>query len=178
MREELVEAINLAQYQTASNIIFLDMDGVLCTPRACIASGNFGCWSYLDPIACLLLRRLCEDFDCKLVISSTWRLGDINYLSFASILNAACPNLGSYVLRSDTEWRTAQSLRNYSDPDNRRGAEIKDWLKRNDLITKMFIILDDDSDIAPYGDYHVKCDCYDGLTFQAYIKARALLGEK
>jgi hypothetical protein len=180
LRKELSEAEEYLLYQerkVASNIIFLDMDGVLCTPRACIAAGNKGCWSYLDPIACLLLRRLCEDFDARLVISSTWRLGDINHLSFASILNAACPNLGTYVLRSDQEWRTPQFLEHYPDPDNRRGSEIRDWLKRNDLITKMFIILDDDSDISPYENFHVKCDVYDGLTFQAYIKARSLLGD-
>jgi hypothetical protein len=92
------------------------------------------------------------------------------------VLNAACPNLGNYILQDDTEWRTPQHLANYPDPKNRRGSEIKEWLRRNDLITKMFIILDDDSDIAPFQDYFVKCHVYDGITFDAYIKARALLG--
>jgi hypothetical protein len=140
--------------------------------------GNQEIFSYLDPISCMLVRRLCADFDCKLVISSTWRLGNIERYSFEAILNAACPNLGQYVYRSDEWWRTTQGLEHYPDEDNRRGEEIKHWIKHNDLNTKMFIILDDDSDIAPYQNHHVKCDVYDGLTFRAYLKARALLGDK
>ena len=153
------------------------MDGVLCTPPACIAVGNQGGASYLDPIGCHLVKNLCVDFDCKLVISSTWRLGNIERFSFESILNAVCPNLGNYIYHDDVWWRTPQNLKVYPDQDNRRGSEIKAWLKHNDLATKMFIILDDDSDIAPYQAYHVKCDVYDGITFQAYLKARTLLGD-
>lgn len=155
------------------------MDGVLCTPRACIAVGNTGRgFSYLDPISCLLVRNLCEKYDCQLVISSTWRLGNIDRFSFASILNANCPNLGDYIYRDEEHWRTPTSIDNYPDPRNRRGTEIGEWIKKNDLNMKMFIILDDDSDIAPYQDYFVKCDVYDGMTFQAYLKAKALLGDK
>lgn len=152
------------------------MDGVLCAPRACIAMGNEGGASYLDPVGCMLVRNLCEDFDCRLVISSTWRFG-LTLESFKMVLNAACPNLGNYIFEDQIDWRTSEGLAHYPDPENRRGSEIQDWLRRNDLYTKMFIILDDDSDIAPYQDFHVKCHVYDGITFAAYLKARALLGD-
>lgn len=154
------------------------MDGVLCTPRACIATGNTGVFSFLDPIACMLVRNLCEDFDAKLVISSSWRILHPERFSFMAILNAACPNLGKHLYPDDVWWRTqTYPFDSYPDKENRRGYEIQQWLKENDLNTKMFIILDDDSDIAPYQDYFVKCDVYDGLTTQGYFKARALLGE-
>lgn len=159
------------------NIIFLDMDGVLCTPRACVAMGNEGSQSYLDPISCNLLKRLCDDFDCHFVVSSTWRSGYTDRHQFGSLLNAVCPNLGDFIFPHETAWRTP-SLKHYPDPNNRRGEEIKTWLKENDLHTKMFIILDDDSDIEPFKDYFVKCHTYDGFTLEAYIKARALLGDK
>jgi hypothetical protein len=64
----------------------------------------------------------------------------------------------------------------YPDEKNRRGSEIKEWLRKYDLWTRMFIILDDDSDIAPFEDYFVKCDVYDGVNWAAYLKARALIG--
>ncbi len=94
-----------------------------------------------------------------------------------AILNASCAGLGDYIYDDIKHWCTPISCMNDA-PENRRGYEIKEWIRANDTNMKMFIILDDDSDIAPYQDYFVKCDPYDGLTFQAYLKARALLGDK
>lgn len=159
------------------NIIFLDMDGVLCAPRACYAVDNNGGLSYLDPIGCLLVKKLCVDFDCKLVISSTWRYGHTDRYNFGQILNAACANLGDFIYADDVNWRTP-SIQHDPDDRNRRGSEIRQWIKENDLGMKNFVILDDDSDIGPYQDHFAKCDVYDGLTFKAYQAARAILGDK
>jgi hypothetical protein len=99
--------------------------------------------------------------------------------AFRAILNAACPNLGNYVFYDEIGWRTPSfNNETYPDPKNRRGYEIKEWLRKYDLWTRMFIILDDDSDIAPFEDFYVKCDVYDGVTTQAYLKARAMLGDE
>lgn len=149
-------------------VIFLDMDGVLCTPRASVASGDTGMMAYLDPIACLLLRKLVEKTGARLVISSTWRKYHTRE-SFASILSANCPNLGNYVVREDA-WRT-------DDLGPRRGNEIARWLEsRNDI--EKFIILDDDSDMEHLMEHLILCNAYDGFGLQNYIDALEILGEK
>jgi len=56
-------------------VIFLDIDGVLCTMRShfAYAEGKGGLMHDWDVISCLLLRRLCEKHNLKLIISSSWR---------------------------------------------------------------------------------------------------------
>lgn len=148
-------------------IVFLDMDGVLCTHRACIAVGDRGIFSYLDPIACLLLKRLLDKTGAKLVISSTWR--NFHTLEgFQAILSAACPGLGTYILYNEDMWRT-------DDDGPRRGNEIARWLeKRNDI--EEYVILDDDSDMEHLIGRLVKCPGHDGFSFQNYLDALAMLG--
>lgn len=154
-------------------IIFLDMDGVLCTPRASIASDDTGIMSYLDPIACLLLKKLIKKTGAKLVISSTWRkFHDLN--GFQAILSANCPSLGTHIIYNEDDWRT--------DNDGpQRGDEISRWIEKrstSDNPVEKFIILDDDSDMGNLMPYLVKCDCYDGFGFRNYRDALELLGGK
>ena len=40
-------------------ILFLDMDGVLCTGRVAIANGEQGWIASLDPVALRFLDRMC-----------------------------------------------------------------------------------------------------------------------
>jgi hypothetical protein len=157
------------------NIIFLDMDGVLCNPRACLAVGNTGgVFSYLDPIACLLIKRLCDEHNAKLVISSSWRIMHDRY-SIQAILNASCPNLGNKMYLDD-RWCTS-SFNGCTADKFGRGREIEAWIKANSTAFNRFAIVDDDSDMEPYMDSLVKTDTYNGIGFQDYLKISTLLKE-
>ena len=157
------------------NIIFLDMDGVLCNPRACLAVRNNGMYSYLDPIACLLVKRLCDDNNAKLVISSAWRL-DMQLNTFQSLLSAACPQLGEYIWNSQTWWRTTSAV--FSNDVGHfcnRGHEIRHWIDNHTSEFNRFVILDDNSDMEPYMDSLVLTDAYDGIGFKDFMKAEKIL---
>jgi hypothetical protein len=161
------------------NIIFLDFDGVICTNRACLAVGNTGHgFSYLDPIACLLVKSLCEECNAKIVISSSWRL-HFDRWAMQAILDANCPNLGSkYMWQSEHWWRTATNV--YTDFEEAcvttdRGREIKNWIDNHETKFNNFCILDDMADMRPLQDSLVKCDAYDGLGWHQYRHAEKLL---
>lgn len=158
------------------NIIFLDMDSVLVTPRACLATGNTGGgYSYLDPIACLLVKKLCEECNAKFVISSAWRiLHDLS--AMAAILSANCPNLGNYIWCDQVWWKTSHHI--HAEPfDNTsdRGREVKHWIDNHETEFNNFCILDDMNDMRPLQDSLVKCDCYDGMSWQNYFDAEKML---
>lgn len=156
------------------NIIFLDFDGVICNPRACLATRQSGMYSYLDPIACLLIKRLCEDNNAKLVISSAWRIGhDLDYIQ--SVLNAACPSLGEYVWNNQTWWKTPCHLYDSVHANTSRGMEIKNWIDNHTDEIGYFAIIDDNSDMDELVDYLVLTDAYDGIGFNGYHRAEALL---
>ena len=159
------------------NIIFLDMDGVLCTVRACLATGNTGAgYSYLDPIACALVKRLCDECNAKLVISSAWRIL-YDRLAMEAILSAACPNLGRYIWQDSSHWRTGdwayeEGITETSD----RGREIKLWIDEHETEFNNFVVLDDMADMRPVQDSLVRCDFYDGFGYHQYNAAARLLG--
>lgn len=158
------------------NVIFLDFDGVICNPSTCHAVCNNGLFTYLDPISCGLLKRLAEETNSKIVISSSWRIGR-NLDFFYHILSAVCPNLGEHLWNHQEDFRTVSAT--FSNDENyhpNRGMEIKEWIDRNSSKFNKFAILDDDSDMEPLLDSFVKCDCYEGFGFKEYVKAVKILG--
>jgi hypothetical protein len=166
-----------ADSEDAIKIIFLDMDGVLCNPRACLAYSNTGGgYSYLDPVACMLVRRLCESTGAKLVISSAWRILH-DRLSMEAILDAACPNLGRHMVQDSVYWCTSRFV-----PDTAlyctstdRGREVMDWVTTAPYSVSNFVVLDDMADVSPVMDNLVRCDLYDGMGWQQYHDAEKLL---
>lgn len=158
------------------NVLFLDMDGVLCTPRACLATGNTGGgYSYLDPIACLLVRKLCDECNAKLVISSAWRHA-YNREAMEAILNANCPNLGNHIWRDSVWWKTSdwayeEGITDTSD----RGREIRQWIDHHETDFNNFCILDDMGDMRPLQESLVKCDVYEGMGWKQYHEAEKML---
>jgi len=149
---------------TRPNIIFLDFDGVICNPETCIAEGEKCGFSYIDPVSARLVRRLCEDHNCKLVISSSWRIL-FERDSIVAILSAACASLGNYVMSGD-KWSTERSSLGH------RGTEIKKWIDSNFNEFETFVILDDDSDMEPLHNNFVKTDIYSGFRFNHYLQAK------
>jgi len=149
------------------------MDGVLCNPATCVSVGDVGsCFSYLDPVSCGLVKRLCVELNCKLVISSSWRILHDRF-SMQAILNAACPQLGNFMYLDD-RWRTG-SFNGCSMDDFGRGKEIKAWIDKYPTEFNNFVILDDDSDMEPLMDSFVKTDVYEGFRFVHFMAARSIL---
>jgi hypothetical protein len=118
--------------ETVNNIkvIFLDIDGVL-NNQASLAEGI-----HLLPEKCLLVKRIVEETDAKIVISSTWRIGeDIKHLR-------------NILWRSGIP-RSAIIDKTPIIDDGIRGSEIEEWLKNNNHVIG-YIIIDDDSDFFDY----------------------------
>ena len=158
-----------------NNIIFLDIDGVLCTPRACAATDNTGMSSYLDPIGCQLVKRLCEDNNAKIVISSAWRLTYDN-IAMRAILNAACPSLGDFILTDEKLWKTQNFVISYdNEGSSERGLEISGWIYNNAATFNNFVILDYLPDMMPLQDSLVQCNYNDGISYMNYIDADKIL---
>lgn len=162
------------------NIIFLDIDGVLCNPSTCISVGDTGgVYSYIDPVSAGLVRKLCEEYNCMIVISSSWRRFH-DYEGMTAILSASCPRLGRYVVNpyhckwADMySWRTTTLL---DDPevDRTRGYEIKQWINAHSNYFDNFVILDD-GDMEPLMDNFVRTDYYDGFMLSHFRKAKEIL---
>jgi len=161
--------------ETLPNVIFLDIDGVLCTPRACTGMRSTGIQSYLDPVACMLVSRLCEENNAKIVMSSMWR-DMFAKDAMEAILNAACPNLGDYIWQNHVWWKTRSWV--YSDEDGKtsdRGREIQHWIENNIDRFNNFVVLDDMADMRPVQDSLVRCDVYDGMGFKQWQAADEML---
>lgn len=160
------------------NIIFLDMDGVLVTPRASLAAGEVveKC-SAFDPVACSLVKRLCERHNAKLVISSAWRHVYRSREAMEAILNAACSGLGDLIWQHNSDWCTpihvwTEEYNNTSD----RGREIHSWVMgSNETKFNRFVILDDMFDMRPLQDSLVQCNYYNGFGWFEYQKASDIL---
>lgn len=153
-------------------IIFLDMDGVLCTYRASQAVRETGMMTYLDPIAVKLVERLVVDNSAKIVISSTWRRFK-NRKEMEEVFKCA----GSSII-ADAFHETWCTPENSS-----RGFEINTWLtmateQRGESIEKYVILDDHDDFMAEQQEFFVQCDQYDGIGFRQYIRAQSLLEGK
>lgn len=157
------------------NVCFLDFDGVICTPRACFAVGDTGVSSYLDPIACLLVKRLCVENNARIVISSAWR-EMYDKRSLEAILGAACPGLGELIVSDEVWWKTRSWV--HSDDDSNtsdRGREIEHWIFNNMSKFNNYVVLDDMHDMRPLQDNLIKCDVYEGMGYSQYIAAEKIL---
>lgn len=145
---------------TSLAIIFLDIDGVL---------NNSDSWSLpieqqiLDE-KLLLLKQIVEETGARIVISSSWR----NYSRHMWAIRAAFKRHGLYV------YSTTPRL----DGDNKRGDEIRKWLKINHGV-KSFVILDDDNDMCEYTKTNLIRTNYNiGLTEEQAVKAVTILKGK
>ena len=92
------------------NVIFLDIDGVICTLRSHLAFGDGLLMDSWDITVCQMIARLCEKNDCKLVISSTWRKGPKCkvYLAVYGLINFlyGTKERVSSLDKENKDWRT------------------------------------------------------------------------
>lgn len=144
-------------------VIFLDMDGVLCTERAHIAQGyqnmsnHGGLMDALDREGVGMLNAFHNKYaDTVYVLSSTWRRHHTR------------TEMEEWLQRYQwdgkfhDDWHTPVF---YNQP---RGDEIKDWLIRHPEVTN-YIILDDSSDMLEEQKFHfVQTDDYNGIRSENY----------
>ena len=146
-------------------VLFLDVDGVLNSTRSCIANGGYGwignhtSWEQLDPVAVKLIRKLCEETDCKVVLSSSWRI-----LATQQDIVAFEKFLGVEIVGETPQKKGI------------RGEEIKEWIDKNS--PEVYAIVDDDSDMLPeQHDVFIQTTHSDGLSFQNFLDLKTILGE-
>lgn len=120
------------------NLIFLDFDGVL-NNEASLAEGVHIC---ADKV--ILLRNFCEQYDCYIVISSTWRVGRTLSELKDILMHVGfwCPGriIGVTPISSNYD----KDFKGYD-----RGHEIDKWLN-NQYEEYNYVIIDDDSDMLKY----------------------------
>lgn len=160
-------------------IIFLDIDGVLCTGRAMIGRpiGHVG-GKYFDPIAMQILNRICKETEAEVVVSSTWRFDN----SCREILRCVGFS-GKFFGNTDQSWRTPYN------PQGSRGKQIEAWIIMNyrdnfqgwtdtsQIEELEYVILDDDSDMLEHQlPRFVKIDHDVGLNVKDYFKIKELFG--
>lgn len=154
-------------------VIFLDIDGVLCTTKAHVAQRGEHTWGggymgALDRESCGLLAALQEK--CPLlyfVCSSTWR----KYWEKDELADHIAQF--GFTPRWHDDWKTTSGL-------DGRGGEIQDWLDRNGITN--YAIIDDVDAPNQFTDEQrgrfIHTDEDDGFSYKDYRKLCALLGVK
>lgn len=131
-------------------VIFLDVDGVLNSQQWALKMFAEGVRVYaedmLDPHALRLLKRLVDESNAKLVVSSSWR-------SIPQSMKALADQLDQYGMKVyDVTPRVGET----------RGKDITAWLNRHPG-KHQYVILDDDSDMDEHAGHLVQTTFREGL---------------
>lgn len=137
-----------------TNVIFLDLDGVLCTLRSHLANGKRGgLMRDWDQTSCSFIKHICETYNLKIVISSSWRIHRASEVKKK--------------LKQHKLFKYVYDKKNMFTPingDRFRGNEIEDFLKKNKDIKK-YIIIDDGLDFTVKQlKYNIKTSTDNGIT--------------
>ena len=155
------------------NIIFLDIDEVVCTNRSRYIYDRM---SALDEISCRFLLKLCEESNCKIVIHSSWRFHEEGINLFLEELNRTLPELLEYIM--------GDSLKRVTNPKiYDRLESINDWLFKynEEEHVANYIIIDDyplefNKDTEYLMENFIKIeDPNVGFNYPDYWKAREML---
>lgn len=143
-------------------VLFLDIDGVLNSLSSSIAFDGYPHdfsqkgMAKFDMVAVGLVRKLCEECDVSIVLSSTWRM-------YSPVSDAA----------------SALNLPIFDKTpvlNGIRGLEIKDWLDKHPEVTH-YAILDDDSDmLSEQKEFFVKTSFKDGMSIKNYSQLKRIFG--
>ena len=171
-----------------TNIIFLDIDGVLLPFKMAHPKPNFleehPLEVLLPPEHIDLVNKLAKENNAEIVVSSSWRLHD-DSLVFNKLTKDYKPfDLRSFLKRSGltasfaNDWHTPRGER-FSEIVNGmvRGVEIYRWLQEHPEIEN-WVSLDDDS--SGFSDMNIrnhlaKTDPYKGFTEDDYKIANLIL---
>ena len=132
------------------NIIFLDIDGVLNSIEYVTETYNalkrtLKREEMFDPVCMKNLKQIVDKTDAKIVITSSWKIGDME------LLHEVFSKYGINIF---------DKTKHYGD---RRGKEIRDWMAEHQE-AKKFIIIDDDyfKDYPGLDDHIVHTSIYSG----------------
>jgi len=149
----------------ADTVLFLDMDGVLTCTRVHQAYRDKGLlWTRPDPVGVQFLNRLCVETGCAVVLSSSWRLRETRT---REAIEAVLRD-GGWTGSMHPDWRTP------TEPEHRRGVEVRLWLSAHPEVAR-WAALDDESGGFERGDPLALTDPHNGISYQAYRHALALL---
>lgn len=136
-------------------VLFLDFDGVINTFRNSNEDGEI-----FSAVCCKNLNKLLSEVpDLKIVVSSSWRHGGLEYVK--KVLKKNNIDNSRVIDITGVE-------------HGNRGNQIKCWLDRHKDV-KQFVILDDDADMEPVKDRLIKTSSYIGLTTDQVEKAIKML---
>lgn len=156
-------------------VIFLDFDGVITTAKSRYA---------LDPEKMVLVKRIVDATDAKIVITSSWRRFTLED-TIKSITDSTNPHVGQHPFEPIEAVIGVTSRMygfKYSDPKKHysipRGVEIEQWMNEHSEV-EQYVILDDDCDLL----YHqrnnfIHTDTYDGLSERDVEKAIEILNKR
>ena len=156
-------------------IIFLDVDGVLNCQKTWTGP-HADSFATLCPDMCDRLKRIVDETNATVVLSSTWRLFEGKGLTkLREWLDARGITIHSQTkdLSMQIGWGNVRAC---------RGDEIALWLEEHEdefpRLEREFVILDDDSDMLPSQKPNfVHTSFKDGLTEAHAKKAIRLLNE-
>lgn len=133
-------------------VLFLDIDGVLNTHKSI---GRFG-FDFIDNILVALVARIVRETDCKIVLSSSWRVDEKDRVIATRELaeqGLTIHDCTPVITRGG--WEAGGWVR--------RHEEIQAWLNQNPV--DRFAILDDEKDACIEGSFF-RTDENTGLTVQ------------
>lgn len=144
-------------------IIFLDLDGVICTRfhRLIEVNGNHFC--PLNKRCIRNVNKITDATDAKIVISSCWRIGE------------RWESLIQYFKECGIKAEIIGKTPILREADRIRGDEIQEWLNENP--TESFAIIDDDSDMGELLPFLVQTETRKGLTDKQVDEAIKILNE-
>lgn len=143
------------------NIVFLDYDGVVNSlmfgEKKSEPYFNFPDDGKVNNYqAVKWLEKLCNEFNAKIVVTSTWRKEE-NYKE--CLYNGGLSKNIEIIGKTD-------------DKGNRRIAEINRWLSSHPEVEN-YVILDDDF-IEENNEHWIRTQTYIGMTYNDYIEARKI----
>jgi HAD domain in Swiss Army Knife RNA repair proteins len=144
-------------------IIFLDIDGVLNSKEYYKkVNMKIDNWDRFDPETVKLINALVQEFNARIVITSSWRFGAKDLL-FKELKKS---QLLKHLYKN---WETPMIYL------GTRGEEIKQWMAKHPEVNG-YVILDDRDDILPEQLAHfIKTDIETGFKQVHYEKARSIL---
>ena len=155
-------------------IIFLDFDGVITTAES----------SYrIDPDKCNMIKEICDATDASIVISSSWRMSDLEKTIEAITNEEIVYGNQPFTIPERVVGVTNRMYScKYGAADERygvcRGVEIDRYIVEHPEITN-YLILDDDMDmLLTQKDNFIQTDGYDGISDKDVIKAIEILNKK
>lgn len=155
-------------------VIFLDVDGVLNNAHT---RETFEDYIFISDDKVLLLKKLIDETNARIVLSSSWRKGWRFKDGNPSCANEDVRLFNAFELRLK---EYGIELMSYTGHFWHRGKEIDEWLKNwNGEKIESFVILDDmkRGEFEPNADRLVQTNISTGLTESHIAQAVELLNE-